>query len=128
MLDVGTNVGYYTIMFAQLVGAEGRVLGIEASPRTYDLLSTTLEFNGLLSSHVQLLHRAALNVDNRTVQFTTATGRALNNRVKSSIPSGARDGRGAGGGQRGPGGWAARSSAGVWRCSGARLPRATPTR
>ncbi len=51
VLDVGTNVGYYTLMFAQLVGPQGRVLGIEASPRTFDLVSTTVEFNGL-SSHV----------------------------------------------------------------------------
>ena len=33
--DVGANVGYYTMLAAQLVGEEGRVYAIEASPSIF---------------------------------------------------------------------------------------------
>lgn len=57
VLDVGTNIGYFTVMFAQRVGPEGRVMGIEASPRTYELAGASLEMLGYLSSNTQLLNK-----------------------------------------------------------------------
>jgi hypothetical protein len=32
VVDVGANIGYYTLMFAQVVGPEGRIITIEPSP------------------------------------------------------------------------------------------------
>lgn len=58
--DVGSNVGYFTLFFAQLVGDYGRVLAVEASPRTYDLVMTTVEFNGGL---LALLRHAAAQAE-----------------------------------------------------------------
>lgn len=37
-IDVGAHVGFYTMLFAQLVGREGRVLAFEPTPWTHALL------------------------------------------------------------------------------------------
>ncbi|NDJ54712.1 MAG: FkbM family methyltransferase [Chloroflexi bacterium] len=45
VLDIGSHVGYYARRFAQLVGAQGRVLAFEPHPRNFALLeSNTARF------------------------------------------------------------------------------------
>lgn len=39
VLDVGANVGQYTLRFSELVGAQGRVIAFEPIPETYAILS-----------------------------------------------------------------------------------------
>lgn len=39
VLDVGANVGHYTLRFSELVGSEGRVLAFEPVPETFELLA-----------------------------------------------------------------------------------------
>jgi FkbM family methyltransferase len=46
VVDVGANFGYYTILMAELVGPDGRVLAIEPAPQTVALLRKTVELNG----------------------------------------------------------------------------------
>ena len=43
--DVGANVGFYTLLFAGLVGGEGRVLAFEPFPRKVELLRRHVEMN-----------------------------------------------------------------------------------
>jgi FkbM family methyltransferase len=45
-IDVGANYGYYTLLLAALVGAEGRVLAIEPTPQTAAMLSRSIALNG----------------------------------------------------------------------------------
>lgn len=45
-VDVGANVGFYTLLLASLVGERGRVLSIEASPTNFSLLSRNVALNG----------------------------------------------------------------------------------
>jgi FkbM family methyltransferase len=42
VLDIGANVGHYTLEFARLVGREGRVLAFEPMPETFALLSANM--------------------------------------------------------------------------------------
>jgi FkbM family methyltransferase len=46
-LDVGANFGYFTMLAASRVGAEGRVLAVEPSPYAGSCLAIAVEANGL---------------------------------------------------------------------------------
>lgn len=46
VIDVGANLGYYTLLAANLTGPEGHVLGIEPNPHVHDLLQKTIRVNG----------------------------------------------------------------------------------
>lgn len=42
VLDIGAGVGEEAIIFSQLVGPDGQVISIEAHPRTFDCLQSTI--------------------------------------------------------------------------------------
>jgi FkbM family methyltransferase len=46
VVDVGANVGYYTLLAAHLVGDEGKVFAFEPDPYNFDLLCKNIELNG----------------------------------------------------------------------------------
>lgn len=45
ILDVGANIGYYTLLFSKLVGESGRVIAFEPEPQNFALLETNLGRN-----------------------------------------------------------------------------------
>ncbi len=56
-VDVGANIGYDTLLASSRVGATGKVVSIEASPRTFALLQRNLAAN-LTSSNVRAVNAA----------------------------------------------------------------------
>lgn len=44
--DVGANYGYYTLLFADLVGPDGRVVAVEPNPAAAELLGRSVFLNG----------------------------------------------------------------------------------
>jgi len=46
-VDVGANIGLYSLLAARIVGEEGRVLSFEPSPRERELLEDNIARNGL---------------------------------------------------------------------------------
>jgi FkbM family methyltransferase len=55
-VDVGANIGYYTLLGSSLVGAKGRVISIEASPAIFAQLQENSAMNG--ASNVRLVNHA----------------------------------------------------------------------
>lgn len=60
-VDVGANIGVFTILAARQVGPTGRVLALEPSPRVFPYLEYNVKINGL--SNVCLKQRAAYDRD-----------------------------------------------------------------
>jgi FkbM family methyltransferase len=69
VIDVGANVGNYTMRFAELVGVTGRVIAFEPIPETFSLLA----------ANVQLLRTANVTLVNAAVSEKTSV-------VSMSIP------------------------------------------
>ena len=58
-VDVGANIGYFTLLASRLVGPGGRVYALEPSPASYDRLWANLELNH--ADNVNALPVAASN-------------------------------------------------------------------
>lgn len=59
-IDVGANIGYYSLLASPLVGEAGAVVAIEASPQTFVLLE-----NNLARNHVTNVRALNVAVSNR---------------------------------------------------------------
>jgi FkbM family methyltransferase len=46
VVDIGANIGYFTLLAASLVGEEGKVFAFEPVPQNYALLVKNIELNG----------------------------------------------------------------------------------
>jgi FkbM family methyltransferase len=57
-VDVGANIGYFTLLAAQCVGPKGRVVAVEAHPRLAGLLRRNVVMNNM-HPYVTTWHRAA---------------------------------------------------------------------
>jgi FkbM family methyltransferase len=45
-VDVGANFGWFSLLAANRVGAQGRLVAVEANPETFEILTANLEING----------------------------------------------------------------------------------
>jgi FkbM family methyltransferase len=106
-VDVGANLGLYTVAAARAVGAEGRVIAVEPTPATAEMLRQNIRLNGLWESGVVEVHECAAGAapgrarlatnradsgHNSLFPETTATGSVEVEvaRLDDLIPAGAR--------------------------------------
>ncbi|MFD5357864.1 FkbM family methyltransferase [Streptomyces tendae] len=80
-VDVGANIGAFSVLAARLVGAEGRVVAIEASPDLHGSLVRNVRLNAL--GNVRALN-AAVSDRARTLTFALASSR--NTGANSIVP------------------------------------------
>ena len=59
VIDIGANIGYFTVLLANLVGPTGKVYAFEPDPRNFHLLQRTVERNGW--THVIVEQKAVSN-------------------------------------------------------------------
>jgi len=67
VLDVGANIGYLTLIFAKLVGENGKVYAFEPDPTNFDLLKKNVETNGY--KNVILVRKALSDKTGKTKLF-----------------------------------------------------------
>lgn len=67
-IDVGANVGYYTLLASKLVGSSGTVVSIEALPAMFAVLENNLKINN--ARNVRAVNRAAWDTDDVLTIYT----------------------------------------------------------
>ncbi len=73
VLDIGANIGYYTLIAAKLVGPKGKVYAFEPDPDNFALLKKNVEANGY--SNVVLVNKAVLDKTMTAKLFINETNR-----------------------------------------------------
>lgn len=63
-IDVGAHYGYFSLLAAHLVGQQGKVIGFEASPTTFEIVQK----NQALFEHLQVIN-AAISDSNTPLSF-----------------------------------------------------------
>jgi FkbM family methyltransferase len=65
VIDIGANIGYYTLIFAKLVGDTGKVFAFEPDPTNFELLRKNIEVNGY--KNVTLKQKALSDKEGKVV-------------------------------------------------------------
>lgn len=74
VLDIGTNFGWYTTLFAQIVGNQGKIHSFEPSPSTYEKLQKNIELNNC--QDLVIANRSAMGEHEGTAQINVFTQRS----------------------------------------------------
>jgi FkbM family methyltransferase len=82
-VDIGANIGYYSLLASRLTGTSGRVIAIEAHPRMVELLRRNMVVNGF--GGVSIRHAAAWS-EAGTVKFNLRSHFAANSSVGALAP------------------------------------------
>ena len=81
-IDVGANIGYFTLLAAGRVGPQGKVYAIEASPETFALLQRNIALNGF--GNIEAINKAVTDRACR-VQIRSVDARNIGaNRIELS--------------------------------------------
>jgi len=84
-IDVGANIGYFTVQLADLAGSEGRVYAFEPDPRNFRLLMRTVERNRW--SHVTAYQQAVSNQSGEMDLYLTRSWASNTLRPQRRIPA-----------------------------------------
>jgi FkbM family methyltransferase len=70
VVDVGANIGWFTVIASKLVGKEGRVIAFEPEPTSFEYLKRNVEANGCTNV---VLEQKALSNEAGEIELFTAT-------------------------------------------------------
>jgi len=83
-LDIGSNVGYFSVIASRIVGAKGEVHSFEAIPKICTLLSRSIKINNV--KNIYLLNNAIYS-KNEKVRFCTMKNSAFSHISKNKTSS-----------------------------------------
>jgi FkbM family methyltransferase len=88
IVEVGANIGYYTLLMARMVGPQGRIDSFEANPRLASLLRRSVTLNDH-AGHVTV-HAKAAGISSDPVSFVVSRNHAGSGHVQvGDAPAGA---------------------------------------
>jgi FkbM family methyltransferase len=88
VVDVGAHIGKYTLIASKRVGANGKVIAIEAHPGNYEMLNRNIKLNGL--TNVTTLNYAVYSKESKVKLFLP--GEKSNHSIYNTLlPSRATD-------------------------------------
>lgn len=101
IVDVGANIGYFSLLASTLVGQDGKVISIEAAPETFHLLQKNIERNACKNIHalnvaatleetaVAIVRNVAHNSGANTIKIGTGKvpGRPISTIIGNDISS-----------------------------------------
>lgn len=70
VLDIGANIGYYTVLMADKVGKKGKVIAIEPDPTNFEILQKNIKENKLTNV---VAVQAALGKENKKMKIFEST-------------------------------------------------------
>ncbi len=76
VIDLGANVGFYTLLFARQVGTEGKVIAFEPGPQSFALLNKNVSVNHY--KNVKLINKAVSDKEKTGQFFLCRTGESDN--------------------------------------------------
>ncbi len=71
VVDIGANIGFFTLLAAKLVGNKGAVLSFEPEPTSFSLLTKSVERNNF--DNVRLYQECISNVDGQQILHLSVT-------------------------------------------------------
>jgi FkbM family methyltransferase len=84
VLDIGANIGYYTLIFAKLVGNSGKVFAFEPEPKNFALLVKNIEINGYKNI---ICVKKAVSDENGTIKLYLSESNMGDHRIYNSHDS-----------------------------------------
>ena len=74
VIDIGANMGYYTLLFAKLVGKKGKVYSFEPEPNNFALLKKNISINNYHNVNIQQKAVSNTNEKINLYQLNKTTG------------------------------------------------------
>ena len=88
-IDIGANIGWFTLMASRIVGDAGKVVAYEPDPRNYEMLSRNIQRNGM--TNVTAYEMAIDTRDRTGTLYRSATNQG-DHRLFDAHPTESRDG------------------------------------
>ena len=85
-LDVGVNIGFYSLIASRLVGQSGRVLSVEADPYNYEKLKHNISLNKELNNIVPLQVGVSDKKESLRMGIYTLGNRGGNSFLRNDFP------------------------------------------
>ncbi|HZW57363.1 MAG TPA: FkbM family methyltransferase [Nitrososphaerales archaeon] len=73
VLDIGANIGWYTMLGSSLVGTNGKVIAVEPEPTNFEMLSKSVELNRI--ENVNLLNACVAQSAGKVKLFLSPSNR-----------------------------------------------------
>jgi FkbM family methyltransferase len=87
VVDIGANIGYYTLLAAHLVGDKGKVFAFEPDPYNFNLLCKNVELNGY--RNVISVRKAVFSKSGRTKLFLDKSNLGGHSLAETNVEKGA---------------------------------------